>query len=142
MRIVLDTNCVISGLFWRGPARALLDLGRANRIKLYSSLFLVSELATVLARPKFAAALRSANADVARIVANYASMVYLVKRPLSIAPVCRDPSDDDVLACAKAAQADLLVSGDKDLLVLKRYGNTVIVNASQGLAIITATIGP
>jgi putative PIN family toxin of toxin-antitoxin system len=142
VQIVLDTNCVISGLFWLGPARTLLDLGRTNRIKLYSSLSLVTELATVLARPKFAARLKAANVDDASVVAGYASMIYLIKRPQAIRPVCRDPNDDEVLACARAAQADLLVSGDKDLLVLKNYGKIPIVTASQGLAIIIATIGP
>jgi putative PIN family toxin of toxin-antitoxin system len=48
-------------------------------------------------------------------------------KPLPIQPICRDPNDDQVLACAKAARADLIVSGDKDLLVLQNYGLIQIV---------------
>lgn len=48
-------------------------------------------------------------------------------------PVCRDPDDDDVLALALAAQADLFVSGDKDLLMLGQFEGTPILTARQAL---------
>ena len=54
--------------------------------------------------------------------------------PATIAPVMRsDPDDDHVLACALAAQADLIVSGDTDLLNLKTYQGIPIVNAAEAL---------
>lgn len=46
-------------------------------------------------------------------------------------PVCRDPDDDQVLALAIAAQADLIISGDNDLLVLQQFNGNPIVNAAQ-----------
>lgn len=48
-------------------------------------------------------------------------------------PVCRDPDDDAVLACAKAAQVDWIVSGDQDLLVLQRFEGIPIVTAAHAL---------
>jgi len=49
-------------------------------------------------------------------------------------PICRDPDDDAVLACALAARADLIVSGDEDLRVLAIFKNIPIVAAAEALA--------
>jgi putative PIN family toxin of toxin-antitoxin system len=141
VRVVLDTNCVISGLFWRGPARSLLDLARAQRIELFTSSHLIAELAAVLARPKFASRLKAAQADPSHLVKGYASLAYVLK-PLPVPPICRDPNDDQVLACAKAAHADLIVSGDKDLLVLQSYGLIPIVLATRALSLIASSTSP
>lgn len=51
-----------------------------------------------------------------------------------IVPICRDPKDDKFLACARAANADFLVSEDNDLLVIKTYEGTSIVNVAEFLA--------
>jgi uncharacterized protein len=63
--------------------------------------------------------------------------VELVIAPPLPNPVCRDPDDDDVLACALAAQVDVIVSGDKDLLVLGSFEGIPIVTAEQALAQLT-----
>ena len=49
------------------------------------------------------------------------------QRVKPITPVCRDPDDDRILACASEAHAEYIVTGDEDLLVLKRYGAIHIV---------------
>ena len=54
MRIVADTNTVLSGLLWQGPPRRLLDLARERKVSLYTSVTLLAELAEVIARDKFA----------------------------------------------------------------------------------------
>ena len=43
-------------------------------------------------------------------------------------PVCRDFKDDPILACAETSAAEYLVTGDKDLLLLEKYGNCVILS--------------
>ncbi|NWG17673.1 MAG: putative toxin-antitoxin system toxin component, PIN family [Chloroflexi bacterium] len=53
-----------------------------------------------------------------------------------VEPICRDSKDDIFLACAKVAQADYLVSEDKDLLVLQRHYNTKIVNVAAFLTML------
>jgi len=52
-------------------------------------------------------------------------------------PVCRDPDDDAVLACALAAQVDLIVSGDADLLVLEQFEGIRIVTPAQAVKMIS-----
>lgn len=53
--------------------------------------------------------------------------------PNAITPVCRDPSDDYLLALADAADADVLVTRDEDLLALKRHGRTEIIHVAEFL---------
>jgi predicted nucleic acid-binding protein len=60
----------------------------------------------------------------------------MVAAPPLPQPVCRDPDDDAVLACALAAQADLIVSGDDDLLVLKQFQEIRIVTPTQAVKMI------
>lgn len=101
-----------------------------QRIELTSSAALLAELHGVLSREKFAKQLARRGLTVADIFDGYAALVTLVA-PAAIAPtITRDPADDQVLAAALAAQADLIVSGDAHLLDLKSF---------QGIAIVTAT---
>ncbi len=51
MRVVADTNVVVSGLLWHGPSRRILDLARAKTLELSTSAELISELRDVLERP-------------------------------------------------------------------------------------------
>jgi predicted nucleic acid-binding protein len=60
-------------------------------------------------------------------------VAYVLKREPKVIPICRDAKDDFLLALAKAAKADLLVTGDEDLLVLKKYGRTRIVTPASYL---------
>ena len=55
MNIVLDTNTVISGLFWKGAPRQVLDLARSGTFTLFTSPDLLAELGKVLERQKFPA---------------------------------------------------------------------------------------
>lgn len=121
MRLVLDTNTVVSGLIWGGSPGHIIDAAAAGRAELFSSLPLLTELIDVLGRPKFEARL-SAQAVAARdLFEGYVSMVRIVE-PAIIGPVINaDPDDDSVLATAVAAGADTIVSGDRHLLSLGSF---------------------
>ena len=141
MRVVLDTNTVVSGLLWGGAPRRLIDAARARRIELHVSTVLVAEFAEVIAREEFAKRIRAANLSAAALVADYAHLAKVVS-PADIAPtVAGDPDDDQVLACALAAQADLVVSGDSHLRNLKSFQRIPIVSAAQALALIEPQAG-
>lgn len=115
MRIVADINVVVSELLWTGGPRLLLDAARADVIELVTSPALLEELVDVLERPKFAA-------------------LATVVEPTAIEPVVvADPDDDHVVACALAANADLIVSGDDHLLSVGEYRGIRIVAATQAL---------
>lgn len=139
MRLVLDTNIVIAALLWHGPPRQLLDqIIERSDIELYSSSLLLSELSEVLLRPRFAQRINVAGLAVTALLADYADLVAtVVPTPLS-ERVSRDPDDDEVLACAIAANADAIISGDQDLLTLKIFQSIPILTVTQMLIKIAA----
>jgi len=140
VRIVADTNTVLSGLLWQGPPRQIIDQARAGAVTLHTSLTLVAELAEVIGRGKFARRILHANLSAARLVEDYRRLAVLVEPQPLPAPVSRDPDDDHVLACALAAEVTLIVSGDDDLLSLGRFRDIRILAAREALDLIaTAT---
>jgi putative PIN family toxin of toxin-antitoxin system len=133
VRLVLDTNVVAAGLLWRGPPNRLVEEAFDGKIELATSPALLVELEAVLPRTKFARQVAKQPLSVAGLVLRYAELTKLV-HPAPIAPVVlTDPDDDHVLACALAAQADLIVSGDSHLLELKEYQGIPIVSATEAL---------
>lgn len=138
MRLVLDTNLALSGLLWGGVPGRLIDAAEQGRVELASSTALLAELQGVLMRPKFARQLIQRSLSVADLFDGYAALVVHVTPAALPRPVCRDPDDDAVLACALGARADLVVSGDRDLLVLERFEGIAIVTVAQALAVIAA----
>lgn len=143
MRIVADTNTVLSGLLWRGPPRRLLELARERKVSLCTSLTLLAELAEVIARDKFAERVRAAGLSAAELVQDYEHLAEIVTPEPLPAPVSRDPDDDHVLACALAGKAELIISGDKrHLLVLGEYQGIPIRTVSDALSGLTASTQP
>lgn len=136
MRLVLDTNVVASGLLWNGAPAQLIDAARADEVELFSSRTLLAELTRILRRAKFDKAITASGLSLDELVLGYAELVTLVA-PIEIPPtVLRDPDDDHVLACAVTASAELVVSGDRDLLDLKSFREVQIVSAAQAVRII------
>lgn len=134
MRLVLDTNVVTSALLWRGIPYQLLQVVRQRpNLQMYCSAALLEELADVLTRPSLTRQLAKIDKQAADVLQDYVSAVEIVRAEPLREPVCRDPDDDDVLALALAAQADLIVSGDQDLLVLGQFEGIPIVTARQAL---------
>lgn len=133
MRLVLDTNAVLSGLLWGGTPGRLIDEAEAGRVDLVSSAALLAELQGVLSRDKFAAQLVKRHLSVADVFDGYAALVTIVVPAVIEVTIGRDPSDDQVLAAALAAQADLIVSGDAHLLDLKTFRGIEIVSAAAAV---------
>lgn len=137
MRLVLDTGVVFSGLLWRGTTHQLLTaLRQTPEVKLASSTALFAELADVLSRPQSSKQLSIIGKTAKDVLEDYASIVEFVA-PAEISPTSADPDDDAVLACALVAAADLIVSGDPDLLNLKQFHRIEIVNPAEALRRIT-----
>lgn len=135
---MLDTNVVASGLLWAGgPPAQLIEAAETGAIELVTSKPLLAELARILARRKFARAVAASTLSVDALVLGYAELTTIVE-PAEIAPTSTDPDDDAVLACALAAQADLVVSGDPDLLNLKRFHDIAIMTPRQAVERIAA----
>lgn len=137
MRLVLDTNIVASGLLWNGLPAQLIDAARADEIEIFTSRVLLSELTRILCRAKFAKVIAAGGLPLDELVLSYAELATLVTPEPIPATVLNDPDDDHVLACALAAKAELIVSGDHDLLALKRFREIPIVTATEAMRILS-----
>ena len=123
MRAVFDTNVLVAAFLTEGICSTLLLRARRGECELVLSTDIIKEFERTLRR-KFLVS-QSEMSDVRKVLAEATLDVFQKVNP--IAPVCRDPDDDRILACAREAHADYIVTGDQDLLVLKRYGTTRIV---------------
>ena len=131
MRVVADTNIVVSGLFWRGTPRQLLDSARAGLIDLYTSPALLAELSEVLHRDKFVERLASVGVSINDLVMGYAALAKVVKPTTLVSAISDDPDDNLILECALASYADAIVSGDNHLLKLNNFRNMPIITTNE-----------
>lgn len=132
MRLVLDTNTVVSGLLWDAKPSFLITAALQGRIEIFTSQTLLLELEDVLPRNKFAQRVAASGFTVTQLTVRYALLAKCIV-PAGISPVSADPDDDHVLACALAAGADLAVSGDSHLLNLKSFQGIPIVAAAEAI---------
>lgn len=134
MRLVLDTNVVIAGLLWAGHPRHLIDRAIDDTVTLCSSPALVDELTQTLHHQKFAQRLTQSGKTASALVAQYTALVTLVSPRQVPRVIEHDADDDQVLACALAGQADLIVSGDRHLHSLGgQYQGIPIVTPAQAM---------
>jgi uncharacterized protein len=140
VRVVADTNTVVSAFLWGGAPAEVLTAAREQRLTLFTSAALIAELEDVLAREKFAARIAQVGSTVADLLAGYRALAQLV-RITAMAPVSRDPDDDQVLACALAADAGLIVTRDQDLRTLDPFRTIRILPAREALALMAQPRG-
>lgn len=129
LRVVLDTNVVVSAVISKGKPRELLNRGIENRYRIVTSEPLLKEIGTVLHRSKFKTSEDEVNdvilaliqsSDITTIVSNFKA-------------VRQDPADDMILNTAHDGGVDVIVTGDRHLLDLKRFKRTRIMSVSEAL---------
>jgi len=136
VKCVTDTNVVVSGLLWLGNPGRLLEAAATGRITLHTSPALVAELRSTLSYDRLVPRIVRSGLTLEELLARYLNAAIVVN-PVTVPRVVADDADDDqVLACALAAQADLIVSGDSDLLALREYQGIRIVDAAAAVTLI------
>jgi putative PIN family toxin of toxin-antitoxin system len=139
MRVVVDTNVLVSALLWQGTPGRLIELAADTQIELFTSRALIDELSEVLHRKKLAKQVKATGLTSAQMVRHYSGrLARIVTARKLVNPVSRDADDDAVLACALTASANMIVSGDDDLLALKHYRDIPIVTPAQAIQRIEA----
>jgi putative PIN family toxin of toxin-antitoxin system len=127
LRVVLDVNIVVSGMLWTGPSQSLLGLAASHQYDLLSTEEIISSLLSVASRPKFAIRMVNQSIAPADIESRFRSVAQIVAPVAVVAPDLRDSDDIAVLRCAVGGQADMIVTGDHDLLVLREFEGIAIV---------------
>lgn len=139
IRAVLDTNLLVSYLLTHHPPIATLidDLLAKDEFAIVTAPELLAELDRVLRYPKLKR--YYTDKERTRFVALVLALSEVAELPISseeettIPRICRDPDDDRLIACAVVGEADLIVSGDDDLLALERVGDIPILTAARFL---------
>ena len=127
MRIVLDTNVLISGIFFSGPPHQILEAWRDGIVQ-----FVVSpEILDEYYRVSEALSEQFPEVDVALLLDLVTIESYLVQAPAFSKPISDDPDDDKFLACALSSNTKIIVSGDKHLLKLSGYCGVDVVKPSK-----------
>jgi putative PIN family toxin of toxin-antitoxin system len=126
MRVVLDTNVFVSGVFFSGPPYQILKAWQQQRLDIVVSAPILEEYRRV--GKKLADQFRGVDLNpVHDLVAARAVVVEPVELP---EPVCDDP-DDKFIACPMSGRAQYIVSGDKHLLRLSGYQGVEILTPRQ-----------
>lgn len=126
MKIVVDTNVVISGVFFGGAPGEVLKAIVSNKVTACATKQIVEEYIEIV------------NEMISRKQGNLNNNVLLTLieslemiKPKTHIEISRDPDDDKFIECAKDAEALYIVSGDNDLLVIKQYENIKIITAKE-----------
>jgi len=132
IHVVLDTNIYLSGFIFGGKTRKVIEYAIESKIQVHISNEILNEIATVLKRPKF-----GLNERQIRFFLNEIELLSEICEPSeSISNVCRDEKDHIIIECAVESKANYIITGDEDLLSLKKYREIKIINCNDLLTII------
>jgi putative PIN family toxin of toxin-antitoxin system len=123
VKLVVDTNVLVSGTLWKGNSSRLVDPLLDGTATPCISAPLLAEFGDVIQREKFRTRLEQSGRSAAEIVSWLRSSAHNVDpSTVPIPAALRDPDDIHLLACAMTSGADAIVTGDNDLLALKSFG--------------------
>jgi putative PIN family toxin of toxin-antitoxin system len=124
MRVVLDTNVFVSGIFFAGPPYQILKAWQEERLDIVASSPILEEYRGVGKKLSD----QFPGIDLTPILELVAARAMIIEAMDLAEPVCDDPDDDKFMACALSGRAQYIVSGDKHLLK---------ISGCQGLKIVT-----
>lgn len=127
LRVVLDTNVIVSAVISDGKPRDLLRRGIANQFIIVTSDFVLKELVTVLRRPKF----KTSEDEIRRIVLTLIQSSEVVSVNAKFKVVKQDPKDDIIIRTAYDGDAERIMTGDKHLLELGSFRGIKIITVEN-----------
>ena len=135
-RVVADTNVIVNGLNWRGKPHVFLNLARNGQIRLAVSDAILEETGRILQDK-----LGWSPERVAQAREEIRGFAALVSPTETLDAVPGDASDNRILECAVAAQAEVIVSGDSHLLRLGSFNGILIQRPADFLSAFQAESG-
>jgi uncharacterized protein len=128
--VILDTNVLVSALLFKGNVSRFVDLWKIARIRPVLSRATFAEFKKVLEYPKFRLSALEIESIIQEEILPFFDIIDPVKE---VKGVCRDPHDDKFLALAVASNSDYLITGDDDLLCLKKIEKIEIIKPENFL---------
>ena len=117
MKVILDTNVFVSGVFFTGPPYRILQAWRDSKVRFIISKDILEEydrVGKILAK-QFPSIELQPFIDLVTVTAEMVPSIRLTE------PICEDPDDDMFIACALAAKCKCIISGDKHLLKMSGF---------------------
>lgn len=138
IRVVVDTNVLISGLFGikNSPSSQILNAVRTQKIILVTSPIILEEIGEVINRDRIVKLTKMSLGERVNFMDKLIERSDITAGKQLSQIVGRDTKDDKFLACAVESKADYIVTGDKDLLIFKEYEGIKIVTPREFLEIL------
>lgn len=125
MKVVLDSNVIIAAFVSRGLSSAVFELC-LDRFEIIMSTYIINEISKMLSQK-----IKLPQERIGEIVDFLKDSATFPKYKNFKKSVCRDKEDDETIALAKWSQSNYIVTGDKDLLVLKKFEDIKIITPRQ-----------
>ena len=126
MRIVIDTNVLITGVFFGGFPRKILSAAASQKITACATTEIISEYEEIVQEM-----IDRKQGHINRAILSPLIKAIEIIEPVTHVEICRDPDDNKFLECAKDSHALYIVSGDNDLLIIEKFENIQIVTAKD-----------
>ena len=136
MRVVLDTNVLISAMFWSGKPKQIVNMVRRGEIIFLTSRILLDELKEILVRND--KPFRLSEGEAAYIIEEFEGLSEIIQ-PRCNVTVCTHETDNRVLECALDGKAKWIITGDSHLLDLGSYEGTKIITAADFMIMSSST---
>jgi len=136
MKIVVDTNVLISATFWEGDSNKIIEKVEHKELELIISQSILEEFISVLGYKEIQDKIKDKNLEMKRTVEKIASISTIVEPQLNFHEIKDDPDDDKILDCAVEGEAEFIISQDKHLLKLKEFKGIRIIPPTEFLKII------
>jgi len=127
MKIVLDTNVLVSGIFWGGVPEKILELAISGEVEIYATEEILNEYFRIIEK------IGKKDKDLCSQWKMLLIQIVKIVQPTKKIKICRDPKDDMFLECAVSSKSKYIVSGDDDLLSLKEVNEIQIITAKKYL---------
>jgi putative PIN family toxin of toxin-antitoxin system len=134
-KIIIDTNLLVS-YFINGGNSALAAVIQSEHYIILASKELFQEYVSVLKRPKFKKYFIDVNVD--DLLQVYIKLLTFVEINCDV-KLCRDPNDDFIIQLAISSEADFLITGDNDILILESFGNCQFISLSEFILLNSAS---
>lgn len=134
IKVVLDTNVWLSGIFWEREASRIIRLAEGKKIKVIVTKDIVLEVTAILEKEnKFQRFLKNRKQKIEDLIRSVLNISTLIKSRSRLSIVKEDPKDNKILEAAVDGKANYLISYDKHLSSLKEFRNVKIIPPEEFL---------
>lgn len=140
MKIIVDTNVLISATFWNGDSNKIIELVESDKLELILSEQIIKEFSEVLNSEEIKKKIAIKNLEIQRTIEKIREISTIVEPKCKLTVVKKDPDDNIVLECAKEGKVDFILTYDNHLLDFKKFENIPILKPDAFLKVICSLL--